>query len=106
MSTANPQYLGGAPGGAQLGRDTFIANRLLMTLDRAHSDSFSMTQEFLAYALGMRRVGVTQAAQALQRRNLIRYTRGTITVIDRCGLEAVACNCYLQETRTYARFMT
>ncbi|HEY8068057.1 MAG TPA: Crp/Fnr family transcriptional regulator [Burkholderiales bacterium] len=71
-----------------------LARWLLMTHDRVKSDRFRMTQEFLGHMLGVRRVGVTKAAQALQKRNLIGYSRGTITILDRKGLETAACECY------------
>src|SRR4029079_8899892 len=59
---------------------------LLMTHDRMHSDEFLLTQEFLAMMLGVQRTGVTIAAGALQRAGIIRYKRGTITIIDRRAL--------------------
>lgn len=71
-----------------------LARWLLMTHDRVKSDRFRMTQEFLAHMLGVRRVGVTTAAQTLQKRKLVRYSRGEITVLDRAGLESAACRCY------------
>jgi CRP-like cAMP-binding protein len=82
-----------------------LARWLLMTQDRAHADTFRVTQEFLAYMLGVRRVGVTEAAGALQRDGLIEYTRGELTVRDRAGLETAACSCYASDHRNYARFI-
>jgi CRP-like cAMP-binding protein len=71
-----------------------LARWLLMTHDRVKSDQFRMTHEFLGHMLGVQRVAVTNAAHALQKRKLIRYTRGNITVLDRKSLEAAACKCY------------
>jgi CRP-like cAMP-binding protein len=78
-----------------------MARWVLMSQDRAHADSFHLTQEFLAYMLGVRRVGVTQAASALQRDGLIEYHHGHMTVTDRSGLEAAACSCYTTDHQIY-----
>ena len=82
-----------------------LARWLLMTQDRARADNFHVTHEFLAYMLGVRRVGVTMAAGALQRSGLIKYHHGNLSVIDRSGLEAAACGCYISDRQAYARLL-
>lgn len=71
-----------------------LARWLLMTRDRVGSDHFRLTQEFIGHMLGVRRVGVTNAAHALKQRKLIDYSRGNIEIINGPGLEAAACACY------------
>lgn len=79
-----------------------MARWLLMTHDRVDSDDFPITQEFLALMLGVRRVGITLASGILQGLGLISSKRGTITILDRKGLEAEACTCYKVVQDTYA----
>jgi len=70
------------------------ARWLLMTHDRVKSDEIPLTQEFLAMMLGTGRSGVTIAASTLQQAGFIKYTHGTIKILDRAGLENAVCECY------------
>lgn len=71
-----------------------LARWLLMTSDRVGSAAFPVTHEFLAHMLGLRRVGVTEAASALKRRKLIDYRRGHLQILDMKGLKRASCSCY------------
>ena len=72
-----------------------LARQLLVMQERVRSNTFTATQESLALKLGVRRVGVTTAARSLQRRRLIQYRRGSLTILDRRGLMSAACSCPL-----------
>jgi CRP-like cAMP-binding protein len=85
--------------------DARLCRWLLMMQDRAHADTFGVTQEFLSFMLGVRRVGISGAAAALQQNNLIEYSRGRVTVLNRKGLEAASCSCYADDRRVYTRIM-
>jgi hypothetical protein len=74
--------------------DQQVCRRLLLGLDRSTSDELSMTQAALASSLGVRREGVSAAAFKLRQAGIIRYSRGRIVVLDRQGLEDLACECY------------
>lgn len=82
-----------------------LARWILMTQDRAYTATIHITQEMLSLVLGVRRVGITNAASSLQRRGLIHYSRGRITVVDRRGLKAAACACYRANRVSYDRLL-
>lgn len=85
--------------------DQQLCRWLLLSLDRLHGDELEMTQELIANMLGVRREGVTEAAQKLQRAGLIKYARGHITVLDRPGIELRSCECYAVVKREYDRLL-
>jgi CRP-like cAMP-binding protein len=81
------------------------ARWLLLTHDRAGADTFLLTQEFLGYMLGVSRPSVTIAVGALQHAGFVAYQRGVLTVLDRRGLEAAACECYATIRDEFARLL-
>ncbi|HSI38617.1 MAG TPA: Crp/Fnr family transcriptional regulator [Methylotenera sp.] len=82
-----------------------LACLLLRIRDRVQSQSFHITQESLAQMLGVRRVGVTMAAKALQHKKIISYSRGNLRIHDNVGLEAISCSCYQTNNETYSRIL-
>lgn len=78
---------------------------LLTCHDRISEDRVALTQEFLADMLGVQRTTVTAVARALQEKGVIRYRRGIVDIIDRAGLETIACECYASIRRTYERLL-
>lgn len=71
-----------------------LARWLLMTSDCLSMNTFFITQGFLAHMLGVRRTGVSEAAVGLQKRGLVIYKRGRMTILNRPGLRAASCGCY------------
>ena len=74
-----------------------LARWLLMTRDRVAASDFAFTQEFMSIMLGVRRVGISDAASSFQRKHLIEYRRGHVTILDHAGLEAASCSCYAHD---------
>jgi len=85
--------------------DQQLCRWLLLSLDRLPGNQLVMTQELIANMLGVRREGVTEAALKLQKAELIRYSRGRITVLDRTGLEQRTCECYAVVKKEYDRLL-
>ena len=85
--------------------DQQLCRWLLLSLDRLPSNELTMTQELIANMLGVRREGVTEAAGKLQSAELIHYSRGRITVLDRAGLEARSCECYAVVKKEFDRLL-
>lgn len=83
-----------------------LARWLLMSQDRAEADHFHVTQEFISLMLGVRRVGVTQAASDFQKDGIIQYTRGELQVLDRARLEREACSCYEADKLLHVELMS
>lgn len=81
------------------------AKWLLMAHDRVGRPTFDLTQEFLSQMLGFRRAGVTVAIGILQQQGLLAHSRGSITIVDREGLEAAACECYSVISRREAKIL-
>jgi CRP-like cAMP-binding protein len=82
-----------------------LARWLLVAHDRAESDEFVMTQDFMALMLCVHRPSVTQTAQSLQQAGLIRYGKGRVTILDRGGLEAAACECHGAVRRQFEKLL-
>jgi len=80
-----------------------LARWLLMTDDRSPSEGFLLTHQLLADLLGVQRSAVTIAAGKLQRKKLISYARGHISILSRSGLEDASCECYEIQVRDHAR---
>ncbi len=85
--------------------DQRLARWLLEAQDRVDSDDLKLTHEFISHMLGVRRAGVTQAAQKLQESGLIRYQRGNVKILDQRGLERMSCECFSVLREEYDRLL-
>ena len=81
------------------------ARWLLMTQDRAGTDEFPMTHEFLAQMLGVRRATVTVTAGILQKAGFVQFSRGRVAIVDRQGLENATCECHAVTREVYDRLL-
>lgn len=79
---------------------------LLLSHDRLNTDTLVMTHDLISNMLGVRREGVTMAARKLAERKLIKNVRGSITILDRQGLEQAACECYQVVNNEYNRLLS
>lgn len=82
-----------------------LARLLLFVRDCSESDTLPLTQKSISLILGVRRASITEAAIVLQKQQLVRYSRGKIKILDRKGLEAIACECYLKINSEYQRLL-
>ncbi|NEQ20644.1 MAG: Crp/Fnr family transcriptional regulator [Microcoleus sp. SIO2G3] len=85
--------------------DQRLARWLLEAQDRVESDDLKLTHEFISHMLGVRRAGVTQAAQKLQESGFIQYQRGNVIILDQQGLEASSCECFRTLREEYDRLL-
>lgn len=85
--------------------DQRCARWLLQTHDRVNANEFQLTQEFLSQMLGVRRATVNEIATRLQELSLISYSRGTVRIVNRKGLEAASCHCYAVIRDEYDRML-
>jgi CRP-like cAMP-binding protein len=85
--------------------DERLARWLLLVYDRVESNELPLTHEFISQMLGVRRAGVTEAANRLQQAGLIRYHRGRISILNRQELEAASCSCYGIIKGEYSRLL-
>jgi len=81
------------------------ARWLLMTYDRVGTDAFALTHEHLAALLGVRRAGISVAAEALRKAGAVAYSRGTVRILDPARLESAACECYRATREDFDRLL-
>ena len=85
--------------------DQQLCRWLLLSMDLLPRNELRMTQELIANMLGVRRVGITEAARKLHSKGYIDSQRGLITLTDRAGLKAHSCECYRVITEEYRRLL-